>query len=184
MMLVVWLLTLAYVGGPRLRGWLGRFSPRAATFIDWLFCCLPWRRKRLQRDFSAILAAALDAGVPENEAVRMAGESTANRVFSRRAQGVAMRLTQGTPLAQAIRGLDRSGELQWRLANALQGDKDFVKALAGWHQALDAKAFQLEQTAAQTATTLLVLLNGLIVAAIVIGMFLPLITLLNRVTLW
>src|SRR5581483_1227504 len=114
MMLAVWLLTLAYVGGPRLRGWFGRICPGAAIFIDWLFCSLPWRRKRLQRDFSAILAAALDAGVPENEAVRLAGDSTANKIFSRRAQRVAMLLAQGAPLAQAIRALDRSGELKWR----------------------------------------------------------------------
>jgi len=184
MMLAVWVLTLAYVGGPRLRAWLGRVFPGAATLIDWLFCCLPWRRKRLQRDFSAILAATLDAGVPENEAVRLAGESTANRIFTRRAQNVAILLARGVALSEAIRVLDGSGELKWRLANALHGDGDFVQALAGWHEALDAKAFQLEQTAAQTATTLLVLLNGLIVAAIMIGMFLPLISLLNRITIW
>ncbi|HTL16691.1 MAG TPA: type II secretion system F family protein, partial [Patescibacteria group bacterium] len=109
MMLAVWVLTLAYVGGPRLRAWLGRVFPGAATFIDWLFCCLPWRRKRLQRDFSAILAAVLDADVPENEAVRLAGESTANKIFSRRAQKVATQLAQGVALSEAIRLLDRSG---------------------------------------------------------------------------
>jgi len=59
-----------------------------------------------------------------------------------------------------------------------------VRALAGWHEALEAKAFQLEQSAAQIATTLLVLLNGLIVGSIVIGMFLALIQLINRATLW
>ena len=29
---------------------------------------LPWRRKRLQRDFSTMLAILLDSGVPESEA--------------------------------------------------------------------------------------------------------------------
>jgi len=42
----------------------------------------------------------------------------------------------------------------------------------------------LEQTAAQVVTTAFVLLNGLVVAGIFIGMFLPLIQLLNRLTLW
>jgi hypothetical protein len=59
-----------------------------------------------------------------------------------------------------------------------------VKALSGWHEALDAKAFQQEQTAAQVATTLLVLLNGAIVACFVIGMFVALIQLINNAILW
>jgi type IV pilus assembly protein PilC len=183
-MILVWVLTIAYIGGPRLRGWFTRNVPGADGFMDWLLCRLPWRRKRLQRDFSAMLAAALEAGVPENEALRLAGESTANAAFSRRVQKAAMLLAQGVSLPDAVGVLDRSGELKWRLANALKGDEGFVKALAGWHEALDAKAFQLEQTAAQTTTALLVLFNGLIVAAITIGMFLPLISLLNRMTLW
>jgi len=184
MMLLVWVLTLAYIGGPSLRGWFTRNFPAADGFIDWLLSRLPWRRKRLQRDFSAMLAAALQAGVPENEALRLAGESTANVSFSRRAQEAASLLARGISLPEAMGVLDYSGELKWRLANALRGNGDFVKALAGWHEALDAKAFQLEQTAAQTTTTLLVLFNGLIVAAIMIGMFLPLISLLNHMTIW
>ena len=183
-MLFVWLLTVCYLGGPRLRGWVRRISPAAATLVDCVLYWLPWRRKRLQRDFSAILAASLEAGVPEKDAVRLAAQSTANTVFIARGERAAALLAQGIRLPEAIGVLDRSGEFKWRLANALQSNGRFVKALEGWHQALDAKAFQLEQTAAQTATTLLVLLNGFIVAAIVLGMFLPLIALLNRMTLW
>ena len=73
-------------------------------------------------------------------------------------------LQQGTKLPEAVRVLDDSGEWRWRLANGLGRAGGFVRALAGWHDALDAKAFQLEQTAAQVATTLLALFNGLIVA--------------------
>ena len=52
------------------------------------------------------------------------------------------------------------------------------------HESLDAKAFQLEQTAAQITTSALVRLNGISVAAVVIGLFLPLIALLEQATLW
>jgi len=145
---------------------------------------LPWRRKRLQRDFSAMLALLLDAGVPESEAVQLAGDCTANRVMQRRAEQVRARLQRGIKLPEAIAALDESGELRWRLANALRRDGGFAAALTGWHEALDAKAFQSEQTAAQITTTGLVLLNGGIVACIVIGMFLALIQLLNQATLW
>jgi type IV pilus assembly protein PilC len=177
----VWVLAVAYLGGPRLHGWIERALPGAP---DFLFRILPWRRKRLQRDFSAILAVLLETGVPEIEAVMLAAESTANSVIKRRAQTVANLQSRGVRLPEALRAMDDVGELHWRLRNALRGGGGFVRALAGWHEALEAKAFQLEQSAAQVATTLLVLLNGLIIGSIVIGMFLALIQLINRATLW
>lgn len=183
-LVLVWLVTLSYLGGPRLRAWLARVLPGGAVLADWFLSVLPWRRKRLQRDFSAMLAALLEAGVPEVEAVRFAGESTANKVFCRRSERVAALLAQGVKLPEAARAFDNSGELQWRLANALRGAGGFVKALSGWHEALDAKAFQLEQTAAQITTTCFVLLNGFVVACFVVGLFLPLIQLMNRAALW
>jgi type IV pilus assembly protein PilC len=181
LLFLVWALTVAYLGGPRLQGWIERLLPGAP---DFLFRVLPWRRKRLQRDFSAILVVLLEAGVAERDAVTLAAQSTANRVMTRRAGIVADQLSRGVRLPEAVRAMDDVGELQWRLKNALRQRGDFVRALAGWHEALEAKAFQLEQGAAQIATTLLVLLNGLIIGSIVIAMFLALIQLINRATLW
>jgi type II secretory pathway component PulF len=172
---------VAYLGGPRLHGWVERLLPGAA---DFLVSRLPWRRKRLQRDFSGILVALLEAGVPEAEAVTLAAESTANREMTRRARTVTGLLRGGKSLPEALRTMDNSGELHWRLKNALRRKRDFLQALAGWHEALEAKAFQLEQSAAQITTTLLVLVNGVIIGTIVIAMFLALIQLLNRATLW
>ena len=181
---IVWLLTLTYVGGPRLRSVIATVVPGTAAVIDRVLWTLPWRRKRLQRDFTAMLAALLEAGVPEPEAVGLAGDSTANLVLRHRAAEVRTLLSQGTRLPEAVRVLDASGELHWRLANALQRGRGFVRALAGWHEALDAKAFQLEQSAAQLTTTVLVLVNGLIVASIFIGILLVLIQLINGMTIW
>ena len=42
----------------------------------------------------------------------------------------------------------------------------------------------MEQAVAQLATAALVLLNGLVVAGVVIGVFLALINLMNRAVLW
>ena len=64
------------------------------------------------------------------------------------------------------------------------GGRGFLSALNGWHEALDAKAFQQEQAAAQLTTTALVLFNGFIVACVVIGLFLPLVALIGAATLW
>ncbi|MGH7971057.1 MAG: type II secretion system F family protein [Limisphaerales bacterium] len=181
---LVWLLTLFYLGGPRLRSWFSRFIPGGEALGDWLLAALPWHRKRLQRDFSAMLAVLLESGVPEPEAIELAGDCTANRVFRVRARRARTLLSQGVSLPEAMGALDDSGELKWRFGNALRGKGGFVRALTGWHEALDAKAFQLEQTAAQLLTTAVVLFNGFVVACIMIGMFLPLIALLNRLTLW
>jgi type II secretory pathway component PulF len=177
----IWLLVFTYLGGPRLRGWVNNMFPGGA---DHLLYLLPWRRKRLQRDFSAMLAVLLDSGVPEAEAVKLAGESTANAVMIRRSARAANLLQKGAKLSEAVQQLDDSPEFRWRLANALQRAGGFLEALSGWHEALDAKAFQLEQTAAQVSTTLLVLVNGLIVGCIMLGIFIVLISLINHMTLW
>jgi general secretion pathway protein F len=179
--LLIWLAVLAYLGGPRLRRVVSGVLPGVP---DWFFCHVPWRRKRLQRDFSAMLAVLLDAEVPEAEAVVLAGESTANGTMLRRAKRVRRLLNEGVKLPRAIGVMDDSGELRWRLTNALRRAGGFVRALAGWHEALDAKAFQLEQSAAQIATTAFVLANGFLVACIVIGMFLAIIHLINNAILW
>jgi type II secretory pathway component PulF len=178
---LVWLAVFAHAGGPRVLGWT---QCLADGLPDWILTRLPWRRKRLQRDFSAMLAILLDAEVAEAEAVTLAAEATANRVFIRRAEKVRALLGRGVKLPEAISAMDDSGELKWRLANALHRGGGFLHALAGWHEALDAKAFQLEQAAAQTTTTALVLLNGAMVGSIVLAVFLALIELLNHATLW
>jgi type II secretory pathway component PulF len=177
--LFLWFALLAYIGGPRLKRWIERFAP---TLIDRLILKLPWRRKRLQRDFSSLLASLLDSGIQEQEAVRVAAAGTGNHFFIKRAGVVTNALREGVKLPDAISAVDGSGELRWRLGNAGRG-AGFVRALAGWHEALDAKAFQLEQTAAQVTSTLIVLLNGLIVASIVIGIFVALIGLISPI-LW
>lgn len=183
-LVLLWLLTLFYLGGPRLRQWLEFVLPVGLSAWDRLLLRLPWRRKRLQRDFSAMLTLLLEAEVPEAEAVRMAGEATDNAAFARRAATAGRLLVEGQKLPEAVQALDESGEFGWRLGNALSRGGGFVRALAGWHEALDAKAFQLEQAAAQLTTTFLVLLNGAIVACIVVGMFMALVKLLNMATLW
>ena len=151
---------------------------------DRLAVWLPWRRKRLQRDFSAMLAVLLDAEVPEAKAVALAAAATANGVFVRRAKAAAAAMERGEPLADALGRLDRSGELKWRLANAAHGRLGFLDALAGWHESLEAKAFQQEQTAAQAITTALVLGNGAIVALVAIGFFSILVLMIKGLLLW
>ncbi len=177
LIVLLWTALFFYVGGPRLRqGVSGLLGNR-----EWIF---PWNWRRLQREFSAMLAVLLDSGVPEAEAVMMAGESTASSTMRRRAEAVCRKLKEGVRLPDALQDLDKSGELPWRLTNALRQGKGFLQALSGWHEALDARAFQLEQSAAQVTTSALVLLNGAIVGCIVIGVFIALVNLINEAALW
>jgi hypothetical protein len=76
-----------------------------------------------------------------------------------------------------LRRFDKAGEFAWRLSNAAAQEGGFLPALAGWMEALDAKAFQQEQTASQIITTSLVLCNGLVVGLIATGIFAVLISL-------
>ncbi len=170
-------LAVCYMGGPRLRSWVEPIS-------DWLAMRLPWRRKRLHRDCSSMLALLLDAGLPEKRALQLAAESTANRSFIRRAELAVAELAQGAKLTDAVARLDDSGEFRWRLTNASQASRGFAPALAGWIEALDAKAFQQEQAAAQIFTTAVVLLNGVMVGLIVVGVFQILTLLIEEGVLW
>jgi len=153
------------------RRWPSAYLRTFKPLRDQYLLRLPWRRKRMQRDFSAMLALLLDAEVPEPEAVTLAAQSTDNLVFMRRGAEVAQRLRDGAGFLEAIQEIDHTGELQWRLTNAVHGYGGFMKALSGWHDSLDAKAYQLEQAASQTITTGLIILNGCLVGLIVFGVF-------------
>ncbi|MSU60158.1 MAG: hypothetical protein EXS35_18635 [Pedosphaera sp.] len=175
-MLTLWFLGFVYAAGPRALEWM--------PFLHRIYFRLPWRRKRMSRDFSVMLAVLLDARVPETEAVQLAADCTGNRVFQGRAGRVAESLKQGTKLTEAIQAMDDAGEFRWRLTNATHAGDGFRAALAGWHEALDAKAFQQEQAAAHSVTTALVLLNGVFVGAVVVSVFGFLVSIINAGVLW
>jgi len=160
-----------YIGGPRLT----RHIPMA----DWVAWHVSWKRKRLQRTFSAMLAVLLDGGVPEADAVYLAGDCTANEMCRGRARRVVAALKQGVKLEEAVRAFDRRGEFHWRLTNAVHARGGFLAALRGWHETLDAKAFQQEEAAAHVATTGVVILNGVLVGLIATAMFSILIAVLR-----
>jgi len=177
LVLVFYGAAFVYIGGPSLSRLLGPLAERVAWRIS-------WRRKRLQRDFSRLLAILLDAGLPEARAITLAAEATANRVFVSRAKAVVEQLQHGIALPGAVRLLDDAGEFRWRLSNAARAGGGFVAALAGWHEALDAKVFQQEQTTAQLITTSLVLVNGLFVGGLVVAVFQMLIRITEVAPLW
>jgi type II secretory pathway component PulF len=170
--LLFYLALALYFGGPRLTQLL---QSNAFPFTDALAYRIPWKRRRIQRDFVSLLAALLDHGVPEADAVRLASDAMANRSFLKHARRVLEALARGERLEVALQHLDASGELRWRVANAARSRDGFATNLRGWIEALDAKAFQLEQAAAQLTSTGLVLANGVVVFAIVVSVFLVLI---------
>ncbi len=174
-------IAVVYVGGPRLRGWL----PEAfQAVLDRVVLWLPWRRRRAQRDFTGVLATLLDAGVPEDRAVALAARGTANAVFARRAEGVLADLRRGVALPLALEGIEKDREFQWRWRNALRAGEGFFAALRGWHEALEARAFQQEQAAAHAITSVIVVVNGLMVALIAAAVFLMILSVMEEAVLW
>jgi len=169
---------LLYIGGPQ---FARKFQSRSVPVVDWIAWRIPWKQKRLQRNFSAMLAVLLDGGVPEAVAVSLASDCTANEICRRRAQRVLAALEKGVKLDDAVRAFDDTGEFHWRLTNATHAQGGFLNALRGWHEALDAKAFQQEEATAHVVTTGIVILNGALVAMIATAMFGLLVMLLKGV---
>lgn len=170
-----------YIGGPRVTRW---FKFRGFPLADWIAWRVPWKHKRMQRNFSAMLGVLLDSGLPESDAVRLAADCTANEIFRRRAARVITALQRGVKLTEAVQALDDSGEFRWRLTNAAHARGGFLRALAGWHESLEAKAFQQEQAAAHVVTSALVVANGALVALVAIAVFTALISIINAAAQW
>jgi len=166
--LALMLVAVIYIGGPSFVRW---FQFRSVPVVDWITWRIPWKQKKLQRTFSAMLAVLLDGGIPEAVAVSLAGDSTANEICRHRARHVIAALEKGVKLDDAVRAFDDTGEFHWRLTNATHAHGGFLNALRGWHEALDAKAFQQEEAATHALTSGLVIMNGLVVALIATSMF-------------
>lgn len=188
--LLMWAWVIFFTRGPRVSRWLRvdgttvvpAFSTVmtplldlighwTAPFHDRLLWRLPWWRRRMQRDFCAMLCVLLDSGMPEAKAIALAAETTTNRAVLHRARKALTDLQEGANLQTALRRFDDDGEFSWRLNNAVAQPHGFAVALAGWVEALDAKAFQLEQTASQIVSTGLVIGNGAAVGMVVAGFF-------------
>ena len=171
LLLVLTLYTFAvfFIGGPRFISWL---ELSLLPVADRLWLRIPWRRKRLQCDFSAMLALLLDANLPEEQAVSLAAQGTASVAFQSLGREAVEHLRTGMKLPEALQCIDDTGEFRWRLKNAAHGGGCFVAALNGWHGWLHDRACQQEQAASQTVSTGLLLLNAVsvaLVAALVIG---------------
>ncbi len=180
LLLLLWAGVILYCGGPRLQQRLERWLP---LWERWRVA-LPWNRRRLQRDFSTLLAVALDAGLPEARAVTWAGEGTGSAVWRGRAAAAGRALEHGVPLPEALARMDDAGEFRWWLANAVHGRGGFATALAGWIEALEARACRDEQLTAQAVTTGLVVLNGVLVGLLATGVFQLLVNVIWTGVLW
>lgn len=181
LMLALWLTAVAHVGGNRLTQ--GPFA-LLAPLVDRAQLALPWRRLRLRRDFITLLAILLDAGVPEPRAVELAAGGTANRVFQARARRAVARLAAGDKLPAALTAFGEAEEFHWRLRNGSHAPGGFLRALRGWTETLDARAFRWEQAFSQGLSTGVVVFNGLLVGTLAYCVFGTLTHLLEVVALW
>jgi len=148
-------LYVSYATGLRFFAFLpGRWFGEGLAYL------LPWRRARLLRDFASVLSVLLDAGAPEDEAVLLAAQGTANWIIMNNASVAVNRLQQGMTLAEALLCVDSRGELRWRIENAAHATGGFRRALEGWCRALDAEADRSAQATAHVVTTAAVICTG------------------------
>jgi type II secretory pathway component PulF len=179
---VLWgIFALAWGVPDVLRALTVRLDPATTWLGDWCDFILPWRRNRMIRNFSTMLALLLDGAVPEARALRLAATATGNRRFLRRAERAAAELAQGRKLTEVVEELDDEREFAWRLANAAHAPTGFGAALAGWHEALEARAFAQEQVWSQIVSTSFVLLNGALAAMLGLALFGTLIQLIQMI---
>jgi type II secretory pathway component PulF len=181
MMLLLAGFAVLYVGGPHLIRGLRRSS---GAGIDWITWHVPWKRRRILRDFAALLALLLDQGLPEAQALTLAADGAANETLRGMARAAREDLAAGRPLPEAMRRIDDTGPFQWRLRNLAGNPGSFAAGLAGWLETLDARAFQQEQAAAQLITTAMILFNGGLVGLLVTGVFQALTSIVQVGVLW
>ena len=71
-----------------------------------------------------------------------------------------------------------------RFRRRAHGHGGFLHSLQGWHDTLDAKAYQQEQAASQVLSTVLIILNGVLVGIVALAIFQPIIAVIQREALW
>jgi type II secretory pathway component PulF len=176
MMVILVIMTglLFVVGFTRIVG------PRLALVeLDALRLSLPWHRQRAHRDFAAILALQLDAGVPEEEALTEAAAATGNGSIQRRLPKAIAALRRGATLDLAVAAIDDRPEFLWRLRNGLAAPGSTVTAMRGWVSQLNASAHRNELIAGQSFAAAMLIAQAILVGAFVCGIFLALITLIE-----
>ncbi len=152
---------VSHYGGQRFTRWYNdKYTKRMDDLCDVI---IPWRRLRIHRDFTAILACLLDADVPEETSILIAADCVDNYRIRKNAQQAVAELQQGVKLPDVLKKFDDTGELHWRMSNACHASKGFYQALTGWHETLSARAFEKEQSASHRMTTLLLFLAGSVV---------------------
>jgi len=155
---------VARIAGPRVR----------LPGLDHLRLLLPWHRQRAQRNFAALLAVQLDAGVSEEESILGAAGASGNTAFNRRATQAVADLRRGASLDLAVAAVDRHPGFLWRLRNGLARPGLMTDAVRGWVADLDARARRNELIAGQALGFLLFAVQAAVVGSFIATVFLVL----------
>jgi hypothetical protein len=150
------------LAGPRLR----------FPGLDHLRLLLPWHRQRAQRNFAALLAVQLDAGVSEEESILGAAGASGNAAFNRRATKAVASLRRGASLDIAVAALDSHPAFLWRLRNGLARPGLMTDAVRGWVTDLDARARRDELIAGQAFGFVLFAVQAAVVGTFIAAVFL------------
>ena len=162
------MVAVIYIGGPGFVRW---FQFCGVPVVDWITWRIAVEAEEIATDIfgharrAAGWRRAGSRGRPAGG--RFHGQRNlppARAARHRRAEKGASSMTPSAPSTTAA-------NFTGGLTNATHARGGFLNALRGWHEALEAKAFQQEETATHATTSGLVILNGVVVALIATAMF-------------
>ncbi|MGE3820166.1 MAG: type II secretion system F family protein [Isosphaeraceae bacterium] len=140
-----------------------------------------WRNTSLA-EFCHLLALLIESDLPLEESLRLAGIGVADARFERAGRGMAGDVASGLSLSQAVlrqrvfpRGLTRL--LRWA-----EGHQSLPEALTMAGQMFEARARSQSTFAGALLSVLTVLVLLLGISAVILGVFLPMITLISRLS--
>ncbi|MCA1684701.1 MAG: type II secretion system F family protein [Planctomycetia bacterium] len=168
---VLWLAFFVLLGVPARRSLLGGLPIVGVV----------WRNSGMA-EFCHLLAMLLESGVPLGEALRLTGEGVRDSSIDRACVGMARDVEGGLTLSQALmrrsffpKGLGRV--LRWA-----EGNQSLPDALQMAGEMFESGA-RVQSGLAGTILAVIVVLSILVgIAGVVVGLFLPLITLISKLS--
>jgi len=172
---------LFLLGGPAVAHWTQLRFPRLTEVVH---RHLPWQRLDQRRRFGLALTRLLDAAVPEEQALRLAGDFADDCSHQAGVDRAITRLRDGERLTEAIREIAPDPDLCFRLeATSLSGG-GFRSAIAGWEEAQQARARFREAAAMDLVYTFFLAYNAACIGITGVAFFASEIKRINTLVAW
>jgi len=153
------------------------------AFFDWMRVNVPMVGRVLRRFFLArwcgTMGVLVNAGVPEAQAVRLAGRSTGHAGFEAQSEWIAAELEKGRPLAEAMGAKSFFPPMLSWMVGASQKAGGHAAIWPAAQELYRAQGERLSHVTSVVLRVVFLLLVVQVVGVTVLALFLPLIKLMN-----